>query len=183
MIYPRLFFTFAYINILGFGNGLTMLPLFQEQLVNRNHWISMSEFIDMIPLSQATPGPLVVNIATFTGVKAAGIPAGIVATIGVTLTTAILSFILAFLYKKHKEILFVQELMNILRPVTIAIICVAAISVMRTTLFAGNTVDVVGLLIFAAGIVAIRKFKISFVLVLLSGGMINVLARIVIHGI
>ena len=180
MIYLKLFLTFAYINILGFGNGLTMLPLFREQLVEINHWISYDEYINMIPISQATPGPMVVNIATFTGIKTVGVFGGIVATIGVTITTATISLILSYLYKKHKEILFVHELMRTLRPITLALILVAAISVMRTTLYVNNMVNVIGIFIFIASLIAIRKFKINFIIVLLSGGIINVLLRILI---
>ena len=173
MIYLKLFLTFAYINVLGFGNGLTMLPIFQEQLVNKNNWITLAEFINMIPLSQATPGPLVVNIATFTGVKTVGITGGLVATIGVTITTAVISLILAYLYKKNKEVLFVQELMNTLRPIIIAFITIAAVSVMKATLFANNTVDIMGFLIFIASLIAISKYKVNFIWVLLSCGVIN----------
>ena len=183
MIYIKLFLTFAFINILGFGNGLTMLPIFKEELVNTNNWITLGEFINMIPISQATPGPMVVNIATFTGVKTAGIFGGIISTIGVTITTAIVSLVLACLYKKNKEVLFVQELMNILRPITIALIAIAAISVMETTLFANNTADVMGFLIFAASLIAINKFKVNYVWVLLSCGVINMIARTVLNGI
>ena len=181
MIYLRLFLTFAYINILGFGNGLTMLPIFQEQLVNKNHWISIEEFINLIPISQATPGPLVVNIATFSGIKAAGFSGGLVATIGVTITTAMISLLLAHLHNKNRELLFVKELMDILRPITLAIIAIAALSVMKTTIFAESSIDVMGLLLFLAGTVAIRKYKVNFVLVLVSCGVINVLANMVLH--
>ena len=181
MIYLRLFLTFAYINILGFGNGLTMLPIFQEQLVNKNHWITLEEFINLIPISQATPGPLVVNIATFSGIKATGISGGLVATIGVTITTALISLLLAHLHNKNRELLFVKELMNILRPITLAIIAIAAISVMKTTLFTDNTIDVINVLLFLAGTVAIRKYKVNFVLTLVSCGLINVLANMVMQ--
>jgi len=181
MIYLRLFFTFAYINILGFGNGLTMLPIFQEQLVNKNHWITLDEFINMIPISQATPGPLVVNIATFSGIKAVGISGGLVATIGVTITTATISLLLAYLHNKNKEVLFVKELMNILRPITLAIIAIAAISIMRTTLFVEGAPDIMGFLLFLAGVIAIRKFKVNFVWTLLACGFINMLANGIIR--
>ena len=181
MIYLRLFLTFAYINILGFGNGLTMLPIFQEQLVNKHNWITLSEFINMIPISQATPGPLVVNIATFSGIKAAGVTGGLVATIGVTITTALISLLLAFLHNKNQELLFVKEMMNILRPITLAIIAIAAISIMKTTLFAEGTIDIMGFLLFLAGTIAIRKYKLNFVLTLVSCGVINMLADMVIR--
>lgn len=183
MIFVRLFFIFAYINILGFGNGLTMLPIFQEQLVTLNHWITFDEFINMIPISQATPGPLVVNIATFSGVKTAGVFGGMVATIGVTITTAVISLLLVSFYQKHKEVLFIQELMNILRPITIAFISVAAISVFRTTLFADNAIDVAGVFLFVAGLIAIRKYKVNFALALLSCGVVNVLIKLVLQGL
>ena len=74
--------------------------------------------------------------------------------------------------------MFVRELMRNLRPITLAFILVAAISVMRTTLFSDNTVDAIAVLIFTASLIAIRKFKANFVFVLLSCGIINVMLRV-----
>ena len=66
MIYLQLF--------LSFGGGYAAMPLIQGQVVTGHHWLSMSEFTDLITISQMTPGPIAVNSATFVGIKIAGIP-------------------------------------------------------------------------------------------------------------
>ena len=71
MIYLRLFYSFCIIGILAFGGGYAALPLIQEQCVDINHWLSMSEFSDLLTISQITPGPIAINSATFIPTKVA----------------------------------------------------------------------------------------------------------------
>ena len=178
MIYGELFLTFAYINILGFGNALTMIPIFQEQIVETKQWLTLTEFINLIPISQSTPGPMVVNIATFAGVRMAGILGGIIATVGVTVTTAMISLFFAVLYKKNRDVLFVQELMRILRPITIALMAIAAISMVRLAIFTETAVDITGLVLFILSFIALRKYKIGYVLLFFACGFLGVLATL-----
>ena len=180
MKYLELFLSFAYINLLGFGNALTMIPIFQEQIVSTKHWLTQTEFINLIPISQTTPGPMVINIATFTGVRVAGIFGGVIATIGVTITTAIICLILSILYKKNKEVLFVQELIKILRPVTVALIAIAAISIIKLAIFTDTTVNIIGLLLFISSFIMLRKFRVSFVLIIFGCGFMGVIAKLLI---
>lgn len=65
MIYIQLFFSFLQIGLFSFGGGYAAMPLIQEQIVTSHSWLSMSEFTDLITISQMTPGPIAVNSATF----------------------------------------------------------------------------------------------------------------------
>ena len=82
MIYLQLFFSFLQIGAFSFGGGYAAMPLIQNQIVDLHHWLSFSEFTDLITISQMTPGPIAINSATFVGIKVAGIPGAICATIG-----------------------------------------------------------------------------------------------------
>ena len=68
-----LFWTFFKFGLVSFGGGYASLPLIQEQVVTQHQWLTMSEFTDLITISQMTPGPIAVNSATFVGIKIAGI--------------------------------------------------------------------------------------------------------------
>ena len=80
MIYFQLFLSFFQIGLFSFGGGYAAMPLIQGQVVQGYGWLSMSEFTDLITLSQMTPGPIAVNSATFVGSKIAGIPGALAAT-------------------------------------------------------------------------------------------------------
>lgn len=73
MIYLQLFLSFLQVGMFSFGGGYAAMPLIQGQVVTGHHWLSMSEFTDLITISQMTPGPIAVNSATFVGIKIAGI--------------------------------------------------------------------------------------------------------------
>ena len=82
MIYLQLFWSFFQIGLFSFGGGYAALPLIQTQVVDLHHWLSMSEFMDLITISQMTPGPIAINSATFVGIQIAGPWGAVVSTLG-----------------------------------------------------------------------------------------------------
>lgn len=78
----RLFFAFFQIGLFSIGGGYAIIPMISEQVVQSQHWLSAQEFTDIITISQMTPGPLAVNTSTFVGMRVAGIPGALCATIG-----------------------------------------------------------------------------------------------------
>ena len=74
MIYLQLFWSFIQIGMFSFGGGYAAMPLIQGQVVNTHEWLTMTEFTDLITISQMTPGPIALNSATFVGMKIAGSP-------------------------------------------------------------------------------------------------------------
>ena len=90
MIYLQLFWSFIQIGMFSFGGGYAAMPLIQGQVVTDHGWLTMSEFTDLITISQMTPGPIAVNSATFVGLKIAGIPGAVVATLGCILPSCII---------------------------------------------------------------------------------------------
>src|SRR5690554_4086258 len=79
----NLFLSFFKIGVFAFGGGYAMIPLIEREIVKSNNWIRPSEFIDIIGISQMTPGPIAINSATFVGYKIGGVMGSIFATIGV----------------------------------------------------------------------------------------------------
>lgn len=90
MIYLQLFLSFLQVGMFSFGGGYAALPLIQGQVVKTHSWLSMSEFTDLITISQMTPGPIAVNSATFVGEKIAGIPGAFCATARVHIARLVL---------------------------------------------------------------------------------------------
>nr|MBP7199576.1 chromate transporter [Mesotoga sp.] len=82
MIFLELFWAFFQIGFLAFGGGYGALSLIQDQIVNVNKWLELPEFLDLISISQMTPGPIAINSATFIGYRIAGLGGSIISTIG-----------------------------------------------------------------------------------------------------
>ena len=132
MIYLQLFLSFLQIGLFSFGGGYAAMPLIQGQIVDAHGWLTMSEFTDLITISQMTPGPIAVNSATFVGINIAGIPGAIVATIGCILPSCVIVTLLAKLYLKYRTMDLLQGVLNALRPAVVALIASAGVSILLT---------------------------------------------------
>ena len=131
MIYLQLFLSFLQIGMFSFGGGYAAMPLIQGQVVTLHGWLTMSEFTDLITISQMTPGPIAVNSATFVGMKIAGIPGAMVATAGCILPSCILVTILARLYLKYRNLDLLQGVLKSVRPAVVAMIASAGILILK----------------------------------------------------
>ena len=95
MIYLKLFLSFLQIGLFSFGGGYAAMPLIQEQVVSQHDWLTMTEFTDLITISQMTPGPIAINSATFVVLKGSGIPGAVICTRGCVLPSCILVSLIA----------------------------------------------------------------------------------------
>ena len=175
----RLFISFCIISALAFGGGYAVLPLIQEQCVEINHWLSMSEFSDLLTISQITPGPISINAATFVGMKAAGLPGALAATLGFTLPPFIIVSLIFFLFKKYGKLMFMQNLLSGLKPAVVGLIAVAALSVIIEAFWGANAVSLASTDFFAAGLavlafVMLRMRKVSALATIFICGAIGV---------
>lgn len=179
MIYLQLFLSFLQIGAFSFGGGYAAMPLIQSQVVTLHGWLSMSEFTDLITISQMTPGPIAINSATFVGIKIAGIPGAITATIGCILPSCILVTLIAKLYLKYRSMTMFQRVLNSLRPAVVAMIASAGISVLVSA-FWGSEVSLKLaninwnlVIIFVICIFLLLKVKINPILVMVLAGILN----------
>lgn len=179
MIYLQLFLSFLQIGLFSFGGGYAAMPLIQSQVVTAHGWLSMSEFTDLITISQMTPGPIAINSATFVGIKIAGLPGALVATIGCILPSCILVTLIASLYLKYQNVNALQSVLNSLRPAVVAMIASAGISILVTAFWGSETHAVLAetnwtlVIIFAVCILLLRKFKMNPIWVMLLAGIMN----------
>ena len=179
MIYLELFWSFSKIGLFSFGGGYAAMPLIQEQVVSSHNWLSMAEFTDLITISQMTPGPIAINSATFVGIKIAGIPGALVSTIGCILPSCIIVMLIAKLYLKYRTVNMLQSVLNSLRPAVVAMIASAGISVLITAFWgSAELISLAGtnwilVIIFAACVVLLRKFRMNPILVMVLAGVVK----------
>lgn len=135
MIYLQLFLSFLQIGMFSFGGGYAAMPLIQEQVVNQHGWLSLGEFTDLVTISQMTPGPIAVNSATFVGIKIAGLPGALAATLGCILPSCVIVTGLAYVYLRYRKLSVLQSVLDSLRPAVVAMIASAGISILVTALW------------------------------------------------
>lgn len=178
MIYLELLLSFFQIGLFSFGGGYAALPLIEQELIHVQGWITNQQFIDILTLSEMTPGPIAINAATFSGNQIAGIFGGVVATIGVTLPSVIIVQILAYFYFKYKNITMVQGIIQGLRPAVVALIASAGLTIFLTAMFGHSDwpldlaeLNWISIVFFALAIFLMRKYKASPIQVMILTGI------------
>lgn len=184
MIYVQLFWSFIQIGLFSFGGGYAAMPLIQSQVVTAHGWLSMAEFTDLITISQMTPGPIAVNSATFVGLKIAGVPGAIVATLGCILPSCIIVTILAKLYLKYRKLDMLQGILHSLRPAVVAMIAASGVLILITAFWGNEQATLqetkwvmVGIFMFA--LLLLRKTKINPISVMILSGFIKVVSSMI----
>ena len=191
MIYLQLFISFLQIGAFSFGGGYAAMPLIQNQVVQVHPWLSQSEFIDLLTISQMTPGPIAVNSATFVGMRIAGMKGAIVATAGCVLPSCILVTLLAKIYLKYQDLSLLQGILRTLRPAVIAMIGAAGISILVNAFFDENFVFITALQlldnvsiqavgIFIGSLILLRYLKINAIYVMLLSGIAEVVLQLLV---
>jgi len=129
MILVSLYFIFFKIGLFTIGGGLAALPLLQSEALAR-HWFSNAEFFNMVAISESTPGPIGVNMATYVGLEHAGIPGSLVATLGLVSPSVIIIILVARYFFHFNEKPAVQSALSGLRPAVTGLIATAAFNVL-----------------------------------------------------
>ncbi len=172
MIYLQLFWVYLKIGLLGFGGGYAMLSMIQFEVVEKHAWMTMSEFADVVALSQMTPGPISINCATYVGYQVGGIFGSLLASFSIVLPSLILLyFVLKFLFK-HKDDFIIKTTLRDLKPFIAGLIFAAAMLMMNKTTFSdfGIGENNVSVIICAVTFVAIFFFKVNpMIMIALSG--------------
>ncbi len=173
---PQLFWSFLQIGLFSIGGGYAAMPLIQAQVVDAHNWLSLQEFADLVTIAEMTPGPIAVNGATFVGIRVAGIPGAVIATLGCILPSILIVSVLAYVYKRWRNLRTFQDVLSALRPVIVALIAAAGLRLLLAALFPEGIslqgLDPVALLLFLGAMLLLRKWKKSPVLVIfLSGGL------------
>lgn len=200
MIFLELFWTFFKIGAFTFGGGYAMLPLIQEQVVAHN-WLSEESIVNFIAVSESTPGPFAINIATYVGSQVGGaeydgnlwftILGSFCATLGVVLPSFIVILLVAKFYQQFKNSHIVKGLMTGLKPAAIGLIASAVVSMAATvfvpngfrfTMFKSHELYI-SAVIFAlcAFLVFFKRKKIQPILIICTAAVLGIIAGYVFN--
>ena len=108
MILLKLFWSFFQIGLFSIGGGYAAMPLIQNQVVDLHPWLTMTQFADIMAISEMTPGPIAINTATFVGIQVAGLPGALAATLGCVAPSCLIVMTLAWVYHRFAGLGVVQ---------------------------------------------------------------------------
>nr|WP_315121793.1 chromate transporter [uncultured Porphyromonas sp.] len=128
----QLFGIFFKIGVTTIGGGYAMIPMMEHEIVQRMKWLDQQEFMDILAVSQATPGIFAVDMASHIGHKLGGVRMAMLAALGNVLPSFIIILILATLFQQFKEIQLVEYAFRAIRPVVVALIAAPVFSMARS---------------------------------------------------
>ena len=134
MLLLTLFFEFFKTGLFAVGGGMATLPFLYDMSARHPDWFTTAQLADMIAVSESTPGPIGVNMATYVGFHTAGIPGGLIATIGLVTPSVIIVLLIARVLKQFRENRYVDAAFYGLRPCSVGLIAAAGLLVVKIAL-------------------------------------------------
>ena len=167
-----LFITFFKIGLFSFGGGYAILPLIKKEVVDIHQWISLSQFTDIVAVSQVTPGPISVNGATYVGYIVTGNGVGaVLATLGLATPSIIIMLIFSKFFLKFRENRYIENAFIGLRIAVVGLILSATLLQIDKS----NFIDWKSFVIFAVAALAILKWKINPILITIITAFIGII--------
>lgn len=164
----ELLLSFVKIGFLTIGGGYVMLPMMQNELIEKKHWITDEELLDYYAVGQSTPGIIAVNVATFVGYKKAGIPGGIIATLGIISPSLLIITALAGVIQSIDQYPYVQKAMNGINVAVCALITDATLNFIKK-----GVKNFVTLIVLLSSFVLIYFLKVPSYLIVLGAAFIG----------
>lgn len=185
MIYLQLFWEFFQTGLFAVGGGLATLPFLTDISARHPEWYDLPMLSNMVAVSNATPGPIGINMATYVGFHVAGIPGALLATFSLVLPSVIIIMIVARMLEKFKESHLVQGAFTGLRPAVTALIAMAGYELVKLSLIdipafqqSGSLMQlfhIKGILLFAVLYVFYKKTKLPVIVYIAVGALAGIL--------
>ncbi len=170
MMYLSMFLTFAKIGLFSFGGGYAILAMIRQEVVVTHPWLSQSQFMDVVAISQMTPGPIAVNAATFIGYHKGGIFGAVLCTFGVILPSLVIMLLVTLSYLKLKKQPWFKNIFRNLRLLSVGLIAAALIMV-----FGDAMRDWFSVIVFVGSLIAGWRFKTNPFYLLIGAAVVGML--------
>ncbi len=135
----RLFLSFLKVGVISFGGGYGMISVLREEVLS-NAWLSEEEFLNFIAISESTPGPIAINMATFVGASQGGFLGSLLATLGVVIPSFTIIIIIATVIKNFINYTSVKSVLNGIKPAVAGLITATALTMILSNFFGLKTI-------------------------------------------
>lgn len=175
---------FLQIGLFSIGGGYATIPLIEKQVVTAHGWLSLQEFIDIITISQMTPGPLAVNTSTFAGLRIAGLAGAVAATFGCVISGSLISIFLYRFFERWKSNSHVNYVRQGLHAISVGLIGASAGTMLVLAFWGSSDLgqirslpNLTQVFIFLFCFFILRKWKLGTVSIILASGAAGVLCQ------
>ena len=172
----QIFLSFFRIGAFTFGGGYAMIPLIQHEAVEKRHWVTDEDILDIVAIAESTPGPIAINSATFVGYRAAGVLGSVCATLGVVLPSFVVILLLSFVLAQFQEVQAVQYAFNGIRVGVLALL-VKALWTMYTKSPKGWAAYVV----MGAALILTAVFEINVIFVIIGCAIFGIVTSAIMR--
>lgn len=173
----QLFISFTRSSLLGFGGGPSMLTIIQSEVVDLRGWMTTAELLDAYAFGSTLPGPIAVKLAAFVGYSVDGWGGAAAALIGVTVPTALLLILVASLFFRFRSNPVLNRFLNGVRPAVLALLA-AVVWDFAPAVFPEAQTVLLTVMITGAALVAILRYKVHPLPLILAGGAVGVVAEL-----
>jgi chromate transporter len=177
----QMLLSFMKIGALSFGGAYASMPLVEQEIVVSRGWLTLAEFSDLVAMDELTPGPILINSATFVGMRVAGVPGAVVATIGCILPSCMVSLALVLLYRQYRKARLAEGVLHALKCMSCALIFSTLITIAgRTILSKDMPSEVASIVVAGFAFYLLRYRKLAPLTVMLICGALGVLVAAVL---
>ncbi|HZK09459.1 MAG TPA: chromate transporter [Clostridia bacterium] len=175
----KLIYAFVFTGLFAVGGGLATIPFLQD-MGEKYGWFTTKELMDMVAISESTPGPIGINMATFVGIRVGGYPGGVLATLALVFPSIVVVLILIPVLDKYRTSALTQGIFYGLRPTSTALIAAALLGFLRMVVFLGEEIVLSGvnwlnILLFLGFFALIKTKKTHPVLVIAIGAALGMI--------
>ncbi len=170
----EIFLTMLKIGLFTFGGGYAMIALLESEFVSKKKWLSREEFLDMVAISESTPGPIAINAATYIGYKTRGLLGALLATVGVIIPSFIIIYAISLFFDAFLSLTLVAKAFRGIRVAVVYLILSAGIKLLRGMKKTALSVSILSLTVLFMLLFSILAIRFSTVLYILIAGVIGI---------
>lgn len=173
-LYLQLFLTFMKIGVVTFGGGYAMIPIIENEISVKKGWINGDDLLEVVAISETTPGPIAICAATFIGYRIGGVFGAFCATFGVVLPSFLIIFIISLFLRKFEELEVIKYAFFGIRAGVLALLIKAVIS-----MFKKCPRNIIAYGVMALSFAAVAFFSANVIIVILSAALIGIAATLI----
>lgn len=168
-----LFFTMLKIGCFAFGGGYAIIALLENEFISKRGWIDHDEFLDIVAIAESTPGPIAINVATYTGYKMKGFIGSLTATVGICVPSFVIMYLVSLFYESFMEIRLVASAFKGIQICVVYLIASAGLKMLKKMKKTPLNVTVFSATLVGMILCTLFDVRISSVYFVLSAGVIG----------